>query len=87
MTGDPRRPWAATSCGRPRPQGDRYLVDFLLCGFQRFDDGFQLNFPSLNALLQLGLLLLQPIQLRFGPVQVIFLGLEVRFLRLDLGFQ
>lgn len=77
---------ATASRGGDLPSA-RYLVDFVLCRFQGLDDGFQLNFPGLNALLQLGFFLLQSVQLRLGPVQVIFLGLEVRFLRLDLGLQ
>lgn len=72
---------------RGGPPSETYLVDFILRRFQGLDNGFQLNFSSLNALLQLGFFLLQSVQLQFGPVQVIFLGLEVRFLRLDLGLQ
>lgn len=53
------------------------LVDVILCALQGPEDGLELRTPSLDALLQLCLLLLQPIQLRLGPVQVILLGLQV----------
>ena len=87
--------WSRSSSAQPQPgvAGPappaplRHLADLVLSGSQGLDDGFQLNLPSLDALLQLRLLLLQSVQLRLGPVQVVFLGLEVRLLRLDLRLQ
>lgn len=35
-----------------------YLIDLILCGLQRLDDGLQLDLASSQALLQLVLLLL-----------------------------
>lgn len=45
------------------PSLSKYLVDVILCALQGPEDGLQLRAPSLDALLQLCLLLLQPIQL------------------------
>ena len=75
--------------GRPRAQllGAAHLVDLILRGLEGLDDGLQLHLPSLEALLQLALLLLQPAQFGFGPVQLLLLALQVRLLGVDLSLQ
>lgn len=54
-----------------------YLVDLILCGLQRLDDGLQLDLASSQALLQLTLLLLQPAQVGLRPAQLFLLALQV----------
>lgn len=54
-----------------------YLVDLILCGLQRLDDGLQLDLAGSQALLQLVLLLLQPAQVSLRPTQLLLLALQV----------
>lgn len=63
------------------------LVDLFLSGFQRLNDAVQLDTTREQALLQLGLLLLQPAQLRLGAAQFVLLALKVGLLRADLALQ
>lgn len=53
------------------------LVDLILGGFERLDDAVQLDATRQQALLQLGLLLLQPAQVSLGAAQFVLLALEV----------
>lgn len=61
-----------------------YLVDLILCGLQRLDDGLQLDLASSQALFQLILLLLQPAQVGLCPAQLFLLTLQVWLLGVDL---
>lgn len=54
-----------------------YLVDLILRGLQRLDDGLQLDLASSQALLQLVLLLLQSAQVSLCLAQLLFLALQV----------
>lgn len=64
-----------------------YLVDLILCGLQRLDDGLQLDFASNQALLQLILLLLQPAQVGLCPAQLFLLALQVWLLGVYLTLE
>lgn len=63
------------------------LVDLFLSGFERLNDAVQLDTAREQALLQLGLLLLQPAQVHLGAAQFILLAPEVGLLRVDLALQ
>lgn len=63
------------------------LADLLLGGFEGLDDAVQLDTTREQALLQLGLLLLQPAQVCLGAAQFILLAAEVWLLRADLALQ
>lgn len=75
-------------CSKQTPTvGLPCLVDFLLGGFEGLDDAVQLDAARQEALLELGLLVLQPAQLPLGAAHFILLAAQVALLGADLALQ
>lgn len=71
----------------PSPSACTDLVDLLLRGFERLGDAVQLDPTREQTLLQEGLLILQPAQVRLGAAHFVLLALQVILLRANLALQ